>query len=198
MRNQIQSPIEISECNVTIDPDIQIRRATIDDAEVLGLVGPAAYAEAYAGFWDNPAAYLAQLGTFGESAFRACLTRIDTDVWVAEIAGVVVGFLIMNQNVSDPVTRAPGGVELARLYVVGPARGCGVGEALFDAAMRGAANAGAVYVWLHAMKAAGWARRRYLRWGFAELAETRFEGGVRPSMAEMIIMARALEGTSAD
>src|SRR5215469_3882742 len=48
-----------------------IRRATLEDAEVLGIIGPAAYAEGYGYLWDRPDAYSDQLRTFGpQGGFR--------------------------------------------------------------------------------------------------------------------------------
>ena len=49
-----------------------VRRATTQDADVLGIIGPAAYAEAYGYLWDRPDAYFDQLRTFGAPASRRC------------------------------------------------------------------------------------------------------------------------------
>jgi hypothetical protein len=49
-----------------------IRRATAKDAEVLGIIGPAAYAEVYGYLWDCPDAYSDQLRTFGPQASSHC------------------------------------------------------------------------------------------------------------------------------
>ena len=43
-----------------------VRRATAQDTEVLGIIGPAAYAEAYGYLWDRPDAYSDQLRTMRE------------------------------------------------------------------------------------------------------------------------------------
>jgi diamine N-acetyltransferase len=53
-----------------------VRRATAEDAYVLGVVGPAAYAEAYAYLWDRADAYSEQLQSFG----RALLGRSLRDL----------------------------------------------------------------------------------------------------------------------
>jgi len=171
---------------------IRVRRASPNDAPALGVVGPAAYAEAYASFWDQPSAYLRQLATFGEAAFRACLEGDAARVWVAEAQGDILGFLIMNPQTPDPVTNRPGGAELARVYVLGPARRLGVGRRLLCAAIEEAAAAGCAYVWLHVLAAADWARRAYVRWGFSELGATEFTGGVADGFAGMIVMSKAV------
>jgi hypothetical protein len=47
-----------------------VRRATAGDAEALGIIGPAAYAEAYSYLWDRPDAYSDHLRTFGPHALN--------------------------------------------------------------------------------------------------------------------------------
>jgi hypothetical protein len=56
----------------------RVRRATAEDAYVLGVIGPAAYAEAYACLWDRADAYSEQLQSFGSRAFEALFARSDT------------------------------------------------------------------------------------------------------------------------
>ena len=70
-----------------------VRSAIPEDAYMLGIIGPAAYAEAYAYLWDRPGAYSEQLQSYGQGAFEVLLTRIDARVWVGEVAGTIVGFL---------------------------------------------------------------------------------------------------------
>ena len=178
------------------DSGIRIRRAGPADAPALGVVGPAAYAEAYSTFWDEPSAYLRQLTSFGQAAFEACLGRPNARVWVAEAGSDIVGFLIMNLATPDPVTGRAGGAELARIYILGVARGHGVGPRLLTAAIKAARAAGCDYVWLHVLERADWARRPYARWGFREMASTRFDGGVADGFAGMRVMVREVAGAS--
>jgi len=53
-----------------------VRRAIAEDAEVLGIIGPAAYAEAYGYLWDRPDAYSEQLRTFGARAPSKRILRL--------------------------------------------------------------------------------------------------------------------------
>jgi hypothetical protein len=62
-----------------------IRSATAEDAEVLGIIGPAAYAEAYGYLWDRPDAYSDQLRTFGVGAFESLLARPEGRLWIGEV-----------------------------------------------------------------------------------------------------------------
>lgn len=80
-----------------------VRPATIEDAYMLGIIGPAAYAEAYAYLWDRPDVYSDHLQSFGQHGFEALLARTDARVWVGEAAGSMVGFLSMIIGSLDPV-----------------------------------------------------------------------------------------------
>ena len=86
-----------------MDPPI-VRRATAEDAEVLGIIGPAAYAEAYGYLWDRADAYSDQLRTFGVRAFEALLARPEARLWIGEVRRAVVGFLSMIVGSVDPLT----------------------------------------------------------------------------------------------
>jgi diamine N-acetyltransferase len=52
-----------------------VRRATAQDAEVLGIIGPAAYAEAYGYLWDRPDAYSDHLHSASARLNRCSLDR---------------------------------------------------------------------------------------------------------------------------
>ena len=173
----------------TNGPKILIRRAEEADLIALGIVGPAAYSEAYAYLWDDPHAFLRQLKTFSAEAFAKHLSRENARVWVAEIDDDIVGFLTMNLGAADPVTGSAGGAEIARIYILGPARRLRLGRRLMEAAIDEALAEGTAYVWLHVMASAEWARRAYLQWGFSELGGTTFTGGVAAGLTDMVVMA---------
>src|SRR5215469_18324898 len=99
-----------------------VRRATAEDAEVLGIIGPAAYAEAYGHLWDRSDAYSDHLRTFGLRAFESMLARREARLWIGEVQGAVVGFLSMIVGSVDPVERRLGGAEIPRIYVIEPAQ----------------------------------------------------------------------------
>jgi GNAT superfamily N-acetyltransferase len=133
----------------------------------LGVIGPAAYAEAYGYLWDKPDTYACYLATLSADAFANLLANPNAGLWIAELGARVVGFLSMLLDSPDPVERRPGGAEIARLYLLAPARNLGLGSRLFDAATTEAREHGATYLWLEAMASAEWARIAYARWGFS-------------------------------
>lgn len=172
--------------------DIRIRRADSGDADRLGIVGPAAYADAYGYLWDDPASFVRQLETFGPAAFAELIGRHDAFVWVAESGGDMLGFLTMIAPSPDPIRRLPGGAELARIYLLGPARRLRLGKRLLETATHAATAQGASYVWLDVMASADAARRAYADWGFTEIGTCVFQPPVAPGMADMVVLAKSL------
>jgi len=92
-----------------------VRRATVEDANVLGIIVPAAYAEAYGYLWDRPDAYSDQLRTFGAPAFASLLAQPDARLWIGEVEGAAVGFLSMIVGSLDPIERRSGGALIPRI-----------------------------------------------------------------------------------
>ena len=138
-----------------------VRRATAEDAEVLGVIGPAAYAEAYGYLWDRPDAYSEQLRTFGARAFGSLITEPDARLWIGEAQGAAVGFLSMIVGSVDPIEGRPGGALIPRIYVIGPAQRMGLGRLLLNAAIEQAGAMGLFRLWLDVMASATAARRAY-------------------------------------
>ena len=167
-----------------------VRRATAEDGEVLGIIGPAAYAEAYGYLWDRPDAYSGQLRTFGPRAFESLLARPKARVWVGEAGGTIVGFLSMIVGSVDPIERRPGGAEIPRIYIIGPAQRTGLGRVLLDAAIEQATIEGLPHVWLDVMASATAARRAYIKWGFREIGNHHFEKPVKVRLSDMIVLMK--------
>jgi diamine N-acetyltransferase len=171
---------------------LTIRRATPSDIPMLGLIGPAAYAEAYGDWWETPAAYYAYLQGFSAAAFEAFFALPQARVWVAEVDGAPVGFLTMRLDTADPISGEAGGAEVGKIYMLGSVRGAGVGRALLAAAEAEARSAGAAYLWLDSMARAEWAWRVYERWGFARIGEITLDNGLKPDRTILLVMKREL------
>jgi diamine N-acetyltransferase len=171
---------------------LTIRRATPSDSHILGLIGPAAYAEAYGDWWATPMAYYAYLQGFGIAAFEALFALPEARVWIAETDGAPVGFLTMRLDTPDPISSETGGAELGKIYMLGSVRGAGVGRALVDAAEAEARAAGATYLWLDSMARAEWAWRAYEQWGFVRIGEIILDNGLKADRTTLLVMKRAL------
>ncbi len=165
--------------------EIVIRRAVSEDADRIGIVGPAAYSATYGAFWDNAAALARWLETYGAMAVSVFLGRADTRIWVAEIDGEIVGFLTLVIGSPNPATRETGGAEIPRIYLLPGAQRLGLGRRLVEAAIEEARALGLGHVWLDHMASADHAGRAYRKWGFQPLGTWRFDQPVRAGFEGM-------------
>jgi len=61
------------------------------------------------------------LASFTSHEFEKLLDRPDARLWVAQIDGLIVGFLTMIIGSANPITGTPRGAEIARIYLLGVA-----------------------------------------------------------------------------
>ena len=163
----------------------QVARLVEADVDALALVAAAAYAHAYAELWADPARLSARLHRSGPAALRGWMADPAMRVWVARLAGEIVGFAALRLRSPDPVGADPAAAELTRLYLLPNATRRGVGAALLAAARAAAAAQGASALWLATM-AQGPARDAYRAWGFAEVGQTVLDSDI-PERAAMIV-----------
>jgi diamine N-acetyltransferase len=176
-----------------MDQACSVRLAGPGDADAIGTIGPAIYAESYGHMWDDAVPYARHLASFAVDAMLTFMQRDDARVIVAEYEGHIVGFLSLISFSEDPVDRLATGAEIPRLYLLRPARGRGIGAQLVEKAERLAELEGADHLWLDVMQSAPWAWRTYLEWGFQMIGMTQFNGGIAPAYRQLIVMRRAIQ-----
>ena len=115
---------------------------------------------------------------------------MDACLWIGEPEGAAVGFLSMIVGSVDPVECRPGGAEIPRIYIIGPAQRTGLGRLLLDAATEQAAIEGLSHVWLDVIASATAARRAYARCGFREIGRRRFDRPVKAELSEMVVLMK--------
>lgn len=99
---------------------VHLRRATVDDAPALALVGAATFLEAFT--WMLPGAdiiaHCAKNHT--AEAYRAALTKIDTRITLAETvaSSVPVGYAMLSAPDLPSFDVQPGDIELKRIYLL--------------------------------------------------------------------------------
>lgn len=168
---------------------VMIRRATVHDADKLGVVGPAAYAATYHYLWSDCVALAHQLDTFSKSAFLTLLQREESSVWVAEIAGEIVGFLAMLINSKNPITHDTSGAEISRIYLLPGSQKMGIGKQLLNAAQEYANKLKLTHMWLDVMESATAARGAYCKWGFSEIGCKKFSRQVKENFSNMLVLS---------
>lgn len=135
---------------------VTVRRATVDDARGIAEVHVTAWREAYAG--RMAADFLASLDVDRRAAgWARIVERGETDVFVAERDGTIVGWATAGRGRDDD---APRDRELEGIYLLASAYGSGAGQQLLDAAVGDAP----AYLWV--MDGNGRAEAFYRRNGF--------------------------------
>jgi ribosomal protein S18 acetylase RimI-like enzyme len=174
---------------------LAVRPATMADAPALGVIGPATYAASYGYLWDDPLALSEQLHTFSADAFRDFISQESTRLWIAEMAGRPVGFLTMVMDSPEPIAFEENGGEIARIYLLPAAQGCGLGRMLLEAAESEARKKHLRYVWLDVMASASTAIETYRRWGFVDIGTKLFARPVSKGLLDMVVFRKALSTT---
>ena len=143
----------------TIEP-VRLRRATIEDAPALALVGAATFLEAFT--WMLPGADIIAHCAKNHSteAYRGSLAKPDTRITLAETAasGAPVGYAMLAAPDLPSFDLKPGDIELKRIYLLSrfrsrrtapvlnttgePIDGLSAGQALMNAAIADAQSMG--------------------------------------------------------
>jgi diamine N-acetyltransferase len=163
-----------------MDKDLQIRRATVDDAAVLADLGARTFSETFAAdnSEENMSAYLAEAFNLEQQTLE--LNDPNAVVLLAENGRVASGYSIIRVgHVPDEVT-GPDAVELVRLYVTKDSWGTGVGPALMASSIREAQELGFRTVWLGVWENNHRAQAFYRKWGFEVVGTHVFQLGDDP------------------
>jgi ribosomal-protein-alanine N-acetyltransferase len=118
---------------------------------------------------DLPRVMQIELATFtmpwSESTFRGLLRRTDSDLYVAEVHGVVAGYAVF-WAVTDQG-------ELGNVAVAQEFRGQGIGARLIDEVLDFAAERGVREIFLEVRKSNSGAQNLYRAFGFYEVGKRR-------------------------
>ena len=171
-------------------PDLTIRRANREDANLLTELGARTFAETFA--TDNSpedmAAYIA--ASFNLRQQVAELADPASTFLIAEVGEVAAGYAKLHAG--EPLEGVEGAnpVELVRLYASRQWLGRGVGQALMCACVDKARQAGHRTLWLGVWERNGRAQAFYRKWNFRAVGEHMFQLGSDPQTD--ILMERAV------
>ena len=156
---------------------ITLRRATIDDANLLTELGARTFLETFAA--DNTSedmdAYLAE--NFNLAQQTAELADLAATFLIAEVDGVAAGYAKLHAG--EPLESVEGSkpIELVRLYASREWLGRGVGGALMQACLDEARRAGHETIWLGVWERNERAQAFYRKWNFRTVGEHDFQLG---------------------
>ncbi len=129
--------------------------------------------------------------------FRAWAKSRNAQLWVAELAGVIVGYAtVLLREASPEIPEQIRGTtaNLSKIYVLPEHHGAGVARDLITTSLTEAARAGMHTMWLGVNKQNVRAQQFYRRHGFAVVGERMFLVGGEPQ--EDFVMERTLDFAS--
>lgn len=167
-----------------------VRRASVEDAELLAELGAQTFEETFAkdNSPEDMSAYLAD--SFSVERLTEELNDPLSVFFVAEVEGVAAGYAKISEGKVSGAVEGEKPVELVRLYVARAWLGRGVGPALMRRCLEEARAQGFQTVWLGVWEHNYRAQAFYRKWNFHEVGEHIFQLGSDPQRD--IVMQRAV------
>ena len=167
---------------------VDLRKATIDDAERMAAIGARSFSETFGHFY-TPEDLALFLENHTPETWRKDLSDPECAVCVGEADGEAVAYAkLLPPDVPLQIT-APA-IEIRQFYVLGGWHGTGLAQRLMDWAIEEARNRGAQEIYLSVFTNNVRAQRFYAQFGFQEVGRQTFMVGTQAD--EDIVMRRPL------
>ena len=169
-----------------------IRRATVEDADRLSLIGGATFLETFAGVLDGDAIVNHCAREHSSSTYRRYLTG-GAQAWLVEtrLGKAPIGFSLLGKPNLPSGIDDEGDVELKRIYALARFHGSGAGAELMRQVIDYAVESGYRRLLLGVYAGNGRARAFYIKHGFDQIADRRFRVGAREY--DDVVLARRLD-----
>ncbi|WP_250633045.1 GNAT family N-acetyltransferase [Rhodoflexus caldus] len=157
--------------------NIEIRKVTTNDLEELQKIGRLSFYETFASgnTEENMNKYLDEAFSFTKLITE--LSDNNSEFYFATIDNKVIGYLKLNFGQSQTELQDNKAVEIERIYVLKEYHGKGVGQLLYDQAIKIARQKNADYVWLGVWEKNPRAINFYKKNGFVEFDKHIFKLG---------------------
>ena len=158
-------------------PDVKIRRANVQDANLLAALGGTTNYETYFET-DEPedlADYIADF--FNPQAIKIELEDANNSFFIAEINGKAVGYAKLRTGQPAECVKGENTVELHRIYILEKMTQHGIGKILLQMCLDESKARSFDTLWLAVFELNGRAFEFYKRQGFTQAGETGFYYG---------------------
>jgi len=157
--------------------NIEIRKVTTNDLDELQKIGRLTFYETFASgnTEENMNKYLDEAFSFTKLSTE--LSDNNAEFYFATIDNKVIGYLKLNFGQSQTELKDNKAVEIERIYVLKEYHGKGVGQMLYDQAIKIARQKNADYVWLGVWEENPRAINFYKKNGFVEFDKHIFKLG---------------------
>ena len=158
-------------------PEPTIRRANVDDAEVLSALGARTFSETFRHLYDpeDLNAFMADVYSVEKSGRDLADPR--RALWLVEEGGEAIGYALAGPCDLPHAEVTPACGELKRIYFVQGRQGGGLGRRLFAEVMDWLQSEGQRSVWIGVWSENFGAQRFYARHGFEQVGEYGFKVG---------------------
>jgi ribosomal protein S18 acetylase RimI-like enzyme len=158
-------------------PDMVVRRAKRQDAELLVELGKRAFYEAFAEQTapEDMTAYLQT--TFSIEETTAQLNNKDALYLIIELQADSVGYAYLYPTRPPECIKDPKAIQLIRFYLLKKCYGLGVGNTLMQTCLDESYVRGYRSVWLSSWELNGRANAFYKRWHFKVIGRQKFKVG---------------------
>ena len=158
-------------------PEPTIRRANVDDAEVLSALGARTFSETFRHLYDPE-----DLNAFMADVYSVEKTGRDLAdprraLWLVEEGGEAIGYALAGPCDLPHAEVTPACGELKRIYFVQGRQGGGLGRRLFAEVMDWLQSEGQRSVWIGVWSENFGAQRFYARHGIEQVGEYGFKVG---------------------
>ena len=160
--------------------DLTYRKAGLDDADAIALIGAATFLESFAGEIDGRGLIRHCVEKHSAETYSKALQTPGHAIFLAELApgASPVGYLHLTPP-DLPISTSDDDVEVKRIYLLGRMQGHKIGRALMDLAIDHGRSVGAARVLLGVHDGNHGAIGFYERLGFERVGERDFDvGGV--------------------
>lgn len=173
-----------------MEDTLNIRRARIEDANLLAEMGAQTFAETFTenNAPEDMAAYMA--ASFSIAQLTGELTDPLAIFFIAEVEGHAAGYAKIRAGEAPDEVAGQKPIELVRLYVYREWLGRRVGQALMQRCLDEARLMGFQTIWLGVWEHNHRAQTFYRKWNFHEVGEHIFQLGSDPQRD--LLMQRAI------
>jgi diamine N-acetyltransferase len=182
--------------STTTDAAVTIRSGVAGDARVLATFGAATFRSTYLADAPREALDAFVDRVFGPAKQATELADPSCQFFLAELAGELVGYLLLRDGPRPASVPGDRPLTLDRLYVAPDSQGRGIGRSLLERAVAAATSRGHDLLWLTVWERNQRAIAAYRRWGFHEVGEVGFDlaGAAQTDRVMVLPCPRPAEG----
>lgn len=157
---------------------IQVRKATIEDARHIALLGRITFAETFAEYFrDKQDLFDYHEQTFGVSKITVSLQKENNRYWIAFWNELPIGYAKLKVSSATEFIETEEVSQLQKIYVLKEFLNKRVGKLLMDELMMSFNESDKIHIWLSVLKSNERAIQFYYKNGFKHVGEHLFQIG---------------------